>query len=290
MNHPDYARQYPPESGYWPVDLHAHTTASDGTLAPEELIDLASERAIEVIGVTDHDTVAGVASAMDRARELGVTVIPGVELSTSERGAEIHVLGYGVDPTDDGLRDALGRLADGRVRRIEQMIDKLREAGYPIEHDAVMAHAEEGSVGRPHVARALIDIGAVASIDEAFDTLLKPGLPGWVPRMTFTAEEAVRLLTEHEAVPVLAHPYSTGNVVGVLRRLVPEGLRGMEVWYGEYTYAQRAELQAIAQQHDLIATGGSDYHGPKFRAGRELGTAPVDRRVVDALIEAGVQV
>ena len=279
----------PDDASFWPVDLHAHTTASDGTLSPAGLVDLAAERGVEVLAVTDHDTVDAIEAASRRAAERGVTLMPGVELSTTERGAEVHVLGYGVDLRDQSLRERLGDLAASRVRRITAMIEKLHAAGYAIDGDAILAQADEGSIGRPHVARALIDIGAVASVDEGFERFLKPGRPGWVPREPFTSEQAVEMLVGHGAIPVLAHPLSTKDVSGFLRRLVPVGLRGMEVWYGEYDPAQREALRRTAERYELIATGGSDYHGPKFRAGRELGSAPVPREVVDRLLRAGVR-
>lgn len=290
MNNPTPSAEHrSDERSFWPVDLHAHTTASDGTLAPAELVDLAAERDMRVIAVTDHDTVDGIAAARQRAAERNLTLVPGVELSTTERGAEVHVLGYGLDIADPSLRDELARLAATRYQRIVTMIEKLRAAGYPVDGDAILAQADEGSIGRPHVARALIELGVVSTVDEAFDRFLRPGRPGWVPRAPFTPEQAVRLLADHGAVPVLAHPYSTGAVVPVLDRLIPVGLKGMEVWYGEYDDDQREALHRIAASRDLIPTGGSDYHGPHFRAGRELGTAPVTYEVFERLIEAGVR-
>jgi predicted metal-dependent phosphoesterase TrpH len=272
-----------------PVDLHAHTTASDGTLSPSDLVDLAAERGLRALGVTDHDTVAALPEAGARAASVGVTLVPGVELSTTERGAEVHVLGYGVDTGDATLRVALADLAASRYRRIAKMIEKLQASGFNIDGDAVLAQAETGSVGRPHVARALMAIGAVDSIDDAFRRLLTPGRPGWVPRDPFTPEQAVSLLADHGALPVLAHPYSTGDIASVLDRLIPVGLLGMEVWYGEYDPAQRERLRQIADRRGLVATGGSDYHGPNFREGRELGSAPVPLEVVERLVDAGLR-
>lgn len=290
MNHANHQpNDRPGDNRYWPVDLHAHTTASDGTLRPEQLVALAAERAMQVLAVTDHDTIDGIATARRAAGDAGVTLIPGVELSTTERGAEVHILGYGVNPDDPSLVSALSGLAQSRVRRIAAMIDKLHAAGFAIDGDGILAQADEGSIGRPHVARALIAIGAAASIDDAFKRFLTPGKPGWVPRDPFTPEEAVDLLVHHGALPVLAHPFSAGDVLSVLARLIPLGLRGMEVWYGEYDNAQRARLNVMAEEHALLATGGSDFHGPGFRAGRDLGTAPVSMNVFEELVAAGVQ-
>lgn len=280
----------PGDTRFWPVDLHAHTTASDGTVSPSELVVLAAERGVRVLAVTDHDTVDGVAAAREAGTASGVTVIPGVELSTTERGVEVHVLGYGLNQDDLSLRARLGELARSRVRRISAMIERLHAAGYPVDQEQIMSQADVGSIGRPHVARALIDIGAASSIDDAFQRFLKPGGPGWVPREPFTPEQAVGLLVRHGGLPVLAHPWSTGNIRSILERLIPRGLRGMEVSYGEYDDERRSALRAIANEHGLIATGGSDYHGPNFRAGRELGTAPVSMEIFDDLVAAGVRV
>lgn len=290
MINSEYTHQYRSgDSSFWPVDLHAHTTASDGTLTPVELVDLARERELQVLAVTDHDTVDGIVEAQRRAGEVGLTLVAGVELSTTERGAEVHVLGYGVDVENDSLLAGLANLATSRRRRIGAMIDKLQSAGYAIDRDAILSQADEGSIGRPHVARALIEIGAVTSIDEAFDRFLTPGRPGWVPREPFTPEQAVQLLAGHGVVPVLAHPFSTGNVKAILARLIPAGLKGIEVFYGEYDDQQQETLRRFAIDHHLVSTGGSDYHGPAFRAGRELGTAPVPMTSFDQLLDAGVQ-
>ncbi len=285
----DQSTDRPGDARYWPVDLHAHTTVSDGTLSPRELVALAAERGIRVLAVTDHDTVDGIVAARVAAADFGVILVPGVELSTTEHGVEVHVLGYGVDPDDPSLRLNLRDLARSRVERITAMIDKLHDAGYAIDRDRILSQAEEGSIGRPHVARALVEIGATASVDDAFQRFLKPGRPGWVPRDPFTPEQAVGLLVDHGVLPVLAHPWSTGNIYTILRRLIPLGLQGMEVYYGEYDDARRSALRDIADEHALIATGGSDYHGPRFRTGRELGAAPVPMNVFDTLVAAGVR-
>ncbi|HWV23969.1 MAG TPA: PHP domain-containing protein, partial [Thermomicrobiales bacterium] len=265
------------------IDLHSHTTASDGLDTPAELVRKASQQGLSVLGLTDHDTVDGLAAASDAAIQAGITLVPGVELSTTVKGAEVHVLGYFVDREDDVFRGHLEEFAQGRVRRIARMIERLQELGYPIDGDAILAQASEGSVGRPHVARALMDIGAVESVSEAFDRFLKPGRPGFVPRDPFEPEDAVRLLVDHGAIPTLAHPYSAKDIDGILKRLVPAGLKGFETYYAEYTPEQHAELRGIADAWGLLPTGGSDYHGTGFREGRELGAAPVPDDVWERL-------
>jgi predicted metal-dependent phosphoesterase TrpH len=257
------------------VDLHTHTTASDGLLAPAALVSQARAQGLSVLGVTDHDTIDGLAEAIATADDAGISLVPGVELSTSIHGNEVHILGYFVDPADQDFRIRLADLAQARVRRIVRMVERLNEIGYPIALEPLLAQAETGSIGRPHVARALIKVGAVGSVSEAFDTLLTPGKPGFVPRERFTPEDAIALILGNGAIPVLAHPYTTGDVEGTLDRLVPAGLRGMEVFYGEYDAGQQAALLAVAERRGLIPTGGSDYHGPNFKEGRDLGSAPV---------------
>ncbi len=265
------------------IDLHAHTTASDGTLSPAQLVQAASVRGLSVLGVTDHDTLDGLPEAISAATHLGITVVPGVELSTTVPHGEVHVLGYFVDPMDRVFVSALRSLADARRRRIETMISILRELGFDLDRDEVMRDADDGSIGRPHVARALMRLGVVTSVGEAFDRFLSPGKPGWVPRDRFTPEQAVALLESNGALPVLAHPYSTGEIEATVDRLVPVGLRGLEVFYGEYSDAQRRQLEKIAERSGLIPTGGSDYHGPPQREGRALGSVNVPVRVWDRL-------
>ncbi|HEV2074226.1 MAG TPA: PHP domain-containing protein [Thermomicrobiales bacterium] len=257
------------------IDLHTHTNASDGLDAPAELVANASQRGISVLGVTDHDTMDGLDAASEAAAQAGITLVPGVELSTTVDRAEVHVLGYFVDSTESDLRARLSDLAASRVRRVERMIVRLHELGYRVDGEAILAQAEEGSIGRPHVARALMEIGAVDSVNDAFERFLKAGRPAYIPRDPFSPEDAVGLLVRYSAIPVLAHPFSTKDIEGTLARLVPAGLKGLETYYAEYSSEQHAQLHAIADGWGLVPTGGSDYHGLGFREGRELGAAPV---------------
>jgi 3',5'-nucleoside bisphosphate phosphatase len=257
------------------IDLHTHTTASDGMDTPAGLVALASQQGLSVLAITDHDTVAALDEADRAARAQGITLVPGVELSTTVERAEVHVLGYFVDRQNAGFTDRLADLAAGRVRRVARMIERLHELGYPVDGDAILAESHVGSIGRPHVARALMAIGAVTTVSEAFDRFLKAGRPAYIPRDPFAPEDAVRLLVDYGAVPVLAHPYSTRDIPGILSRLVPAGLQGLETYYAEYAPEQHRDLRATAEKWGLIPTGGSDYHGAGFREGRNLGAAPV---------------
>ena len=272
------------------VDLHTHSTASDGTLAPAALLDEAARWDVRVLGLTDHDTTAGYAEAKAAGDRLGIEVIPGVELSTGDDTVrEIHLLGYFVDPEDAALQDALAEFAEGRRVRIARIVERLAAAGAPVDLDRIMALARGGTVGRPHVARAMIERGHVATVGEAFERYLRSGQPGFVPRYRVTPERAISLVTAAGGVATLAHPLGTGDVEGTVARLVPAGLGGLEVYYGEYDDPTRAALRQIADRWGLIPTGGSDFHGVGFKPGRDLGGPPVPREAVDRLRAASRQ-
>jgi 3',5'-nucleoside bisphosphate phosphatase len=268
------------------IDLHTHTTASDGQDTPADLVNFAVQRGVSVLGVTDHDTIDAIAELRTHTVAAGIDLVPGVELSTTVQFAEVHVLGYFVNTDDPEFTDALDALARNRLDRIVRIIEKVRSLGYDIDGDAIVGQAAFGSIGRPHVARALMDIGVVNDVGEAFDRFLKAGRPGYVPRDPFSPEDAVQLLVKNNAIPVLAHPFSTRDIEGTVKRLVPEGLKGLETYYAEYSADQHQHIRAIADAWELIPTGGSDYHGVGFREGRVLGSAPVPLEVAERLFDA----
>lgn len=268
------------------VDLHTHSSVSDGLLTPTELVGEAARRGLRVLALTDHETVAGLDEAESAARTAGIEFVPGVELNTDLDSREVHILGYFVDRDDPELLAALARLEALRVERIERMVRRLADIGKPLDLDRVRTLAGPGTIGRPHVARAMVERGYVSSVSEAFDRYLAGGRPGFVPRRRNDPEAAVELLRRNGAVPVLAHPLTTGAVEGILRRLTRVGLRGLEAYYGEYDDAVQRELRATADRWGLIATGGSDYHGEGFKHGRDLGGPSVPMEAVDRLREA----
>ncbi len=271
-------------AGVSTVDLHAHTDESDGQFSPAELVGYARGRGIRVLGVTDHDTVAGIPAAVAEAGRHGdIEVVPGVELSSSVDGHEVHLLGYFVDPGDRPFLDRLAALAAARRRRVERMAARLAEIGAPITADRVFALAGPGTVGRPHVARALVEAGHAADVPDAFDRFIGTGRPGYVPREPVTPEDAVALVLAAGGVPVLAHPYGTGDPEAIVARLVPIGLLGLEAEYGAYRPEARAELRALADRYGLVTTGGSDFHGPMVRSERDLGAPEVPVATVDRL-------
>jgi predicted metal-dependent phosphoesterase TrpH len=248
------------------IDLHTHSTASDGLFSPTELVRRASQAGLTLIGLTDHDTTNGVAEAQAACAELGVAMIPGVEINTDlpDSQGEAHVLGYYLDIDQPAFQVTLAFLRDARERRGERMVQQLRDQDINVEWSRVRALAK-GTVGRPHVARALIEAGYATDVSDAFARYLTRGKAGYVQRIKLSPEQAIQLIRSARGVPVLAHP---GGIVGlavtVLPALVRAGLLGLECYYGQYEDVTIARLLALANAHDLIATGGSDYHGPNI--------------------------
>lgn len=268
------------------VDLHTHSTASDGLLAPIDLVDAAHAAGLAAIALTDHDTTAGIAAATVAGERVGLKVIPGVELSARYLRHEAHILGYFIDPASQALQHELSRYREVRLARMERMVEKLATIGKPVDLARVREIAGAGAVGRPHLAAAMVEAGYVDGMRMAFDRYLGHGRPAYVPKPDLAPAEAIAVIRAAGGVPVLAHPFSTGDPAGVLPGLRDLGLMGMEVWYGEYSPEQRGELHALATGLGLIPTGGSDFHGPNFKPGRDLGGPPVPYAAVEALAAA----
>ena len=257
------------------VDLHSHTTASDGTLAPRELVRLAARHGVQVLAVTDHDSTGGVREAIDEARSLpSLEIVPGLEINCDVPGAEIHVLGYCVDWEAPWFQEFLGAQREERRQRVYRIAARLGELGMPIEPDAVFALVKEGSAGRPHVAQAMVDRGYVKSIREAFDRYLSLNGPANVPRRRLTPVEAIRIIRRARGVPVLAHP-GLANRDELIPELVDAGLLGIEAFYPEHSSGQITMYRAMCSRLGLVATGGSDFHGPRVGGVRHPGVQPV---------------
>ena len=268
------------------IDLHLHSTASDGTTSPSGVVELSASRGLTSIALTDHDSTAGIAEARLLGPRFGVEVIAGIELSTSVERGELHMLGYFIDPDSVRLKQRLQQFRDSRERRAETIVERLRDAGVPVTLDRVRAFAGGGAIGRPHVARALVEAGQATSVADAFDRYLVPGRVGYVPHFRLTPSEAIALVHAAGGVAVLAHPYSTGAVETVIAALVAAGLDGLEVFYSLYNDEQQAFLAMLAGQHNLVPTGGSDFHGTGEREGHEIGSANVPDDTVDRLRSA----
>lgn len=268
------------------VDLHTHSTASDGWLTPAQLVAEARRRGLRTLALTDHDTVAGIAPATQAAESTGIELIPGIELSSSSGPHEVHILGYFIDPSEPALLTRLEHLVAQRNERNRAIVERLNDLGMPIEYQRVEEIATGGTIGRPHIARAMIEQGYVGSIGQAFNEYLTRGKPAYVPRRKVLPEDAIALVKAAGGVAVLAHPMTAGELAPLLERLVTAGLAGMEVFYGEYDRSTRNHLQVIADRWNLIPTGGSDFHGEGFKEGRSLGSVEVPLASLERLRQA----
>jgi predicted metal-dependent phosphoesterase TrpH len=269
------------------VDLHLHTTLSDGRLAPRALVQHAHARGVRWLAITDHDTTDGLPEAEAEAARLGLELIPGIELSTDLGSLSVHVLGYFLAYQEPALQERLVLLRDDRVYRARRMVERLGELGYPIAWERVLAIAGEGSVGRPHIAQALLEAGYIQSIAEAFDRFIGDHGPAYVERMKLTPAEAIALIHACGGVASLAHPYDAPDVAALVAELVPAGLDGVETYYQGYAPEQVERLLALADAYGLIPTGGSDFHGfpmgdsPEIE--NDVGSVYVPEEVVERL-------
>lgn len=273
------------------IDLHTHTTASDGTLTPAQLVRLAAEEGLRVLAITDHDSTASLEEAMQEAQQWGLEIIPGVEINTDIPQGEIHILGYFIDYQDKKFQSELARLRAGRVERGQAMVEKLRALGAPIRWERVQELAGGEVVARPHVAQALVESGFVPTYQEAFDKYIGRNGPAYVERLRLSPEGAAKLILQAKGVPVLAHPYlydragnrlDSLNLEQVLPSLCDAGLVGLEAYYAFYPPEATASLLELAQRFNLVATGGSDYHGRPNTFG-DIGSVSVPPEAVEAL-------
>lgn len=262
------------------ADLHTHSNASDGLLAPAGLILRAAERGLSVVALTDHDTTAGLGEAMQAGERLGLRVVKGIELSTAVEHGQLHLLGYGIDPDDEALATTLAALRLSRESRAAKIVARLRELGMPLRSETLRPNRPGESIGRPHIARALVDAGYVASVADAFEHFIGDDGPAYVATRRLTPEEAVRLVIEAGGLAVLAHPLSAPDHVERLPGLIAAGLAGLEVYYGEYDAEQVRQLERLASDLDVLATGGSDYHGDDGRDERMLGSVELPHGVL----------
>ena len=262
------------------VDLHLHTTASDGQFSPSELVAMALERNLIAIAITDHDTTAGIDEALEAARGTGLEVIPGVEISCDVPHEEVHLLGYYFDHRHPALRGKLRAMRDARLQRAKGMLARLAALGFPLPWEVVAELAGDGSVGRPHIARAMVRMGYVASTDEAFVLYIGRNGPAYVERYKISPLDAVSLIKAARGLPVLAHPL---KVTHFLPDLVERGLAGLEVYYNGYSDEDIRGLADLARKFDLIPTGGSDFHGPGVVDTVEMGGVWVPVESVERL-------
>lgn len=278
------------------IDLHLHTTFSDGSLPPSEVLALAQKAGVTALAITDHDIVEGIPEATAAGERLGIEVIPGVEISSRFGESELHILGYFMDWQDPALNRRLAELRACRHMRNPLIVEKLNGLGLPMTYEEVQALAGTGAVGRPHIARVMMEKGYVQSAKEAFDRYLAEGRPAYVPRQLPEPAEAIAWIRAARGLPVLAHPTwvraTEDGLLKLCEQLKAAGLMGIEVHYSTHKRAQTAAYLNIARRLDLLVTGGSDFHGvtkPDIEVGVGRGGLKVPDRLLAPLKEAAAR-
>ena len=248
------------------VDLHSHSTASDGTLAPAAVVRLAKERGLSALALTDHDTIGGIEEAAAEAAKIGLDFLPGIEISCDYPPGTMHILGYGVDPKSTVLTEMTRQLIEGRDNRNPKIVEKLQSLNVAITMDEVEAEAKGGVVGRPHIAAILVRKGYVSSIKQAFNEYLAPGGKAYFDKERLTSKQALSMILESGGLPVLAHAFQlrTENdlqLETIVKNLCDQGLAGIEVMHSDHDAAWIEKCTRLADRHGLVKTGGSDFHG-----------------------------
>lgn len=273
------------------IDLHSHTTASDGSLTPRELVARAASRRVSALAVTDHDTLDGLEEAIAAGREFGVEIVPGLEISAEYSPGTMHILGYYISLDSSDLCEQLTSLRRARDERNPRIIGKLRALGIDITLEEVEQASGGKVVGRPHFARVMVEKGFVASAQEAFDRYLSKGAPAYVDKARLAPQAAIEAITRAGGVAVLAHPYqlktrSAEELDKVIASLKEAGLDGMEVIYSRHSAAQIEDYRRLAARYGLMITGGSDFHGvtkPDIEIGIGLGNLSVPDELLDSV-------
>lgn len=272
------------------IDLHTHSAVSDGTDSPAEVVRLAAEAGLDVVALTDHDTLDGWGEAAAAAARYGITVVPGVEISTrSPAGHSIHLLGYLVDPDEPEFAATLAQIRADRVPRLRHMLDGVRAMGAGITWEQVVERTGVAvSVGRPHLADALVDAGAASSREDAFERWIGVRSPAYVAKRSPATADAIRLVRAAGGVPVIAHPWSRGRKGGMspedISTLVDAGLGGLEVDHVDHDPPARAQLRALAAELGITAIGSSDYHGTGKSAAYALGACTTSEQAYESLL------
>jgi predicted metal-dependent phosphoesterase TrpH len=271
------------------IDLHTHSSYSDGSLSPRQLVQLAKKRGLRAIALTDHDTVAGVEEALEAGKELGVEAVPGVEISAQYPPGTMHILGYYIRASHRELQGALKKLQQARAARNPKIIERLQGLGLKITTTEVL-DLSGGQVGRPHIARALVNRGYVSSIDEAFSRYLKKGAIAYVEKFRFPPEEAIAIIRRAGGIAVLAHPFTLGmakpdELSQLVRGLGEMGLEGIEVFYPGHTEEMAVIYEDVAKRLGLVCTGGSDFHG-NFRDHSYLGNTTLGKGLDYGMLES----
>ncbi len=275
------------------VDLHTHSTASDGTYTPSELIDYAHEKGLSAIALTDHDTVDGLSEALERGEKYpDLEVIPGIEYSTVRNGKDVHVVGLYINYTDENYKKSLQSFIDSRIERNRKMCQKLTDAGMPITYEELVEENPGAVITRAHFGRLLLKKGYTTSVKEAFDRFIGDHCPCYVPREKITPQMAIEQILLAGGVPVLAHPVLYGLGRDAMNQLVSEvadaGVVGIEAIYGTYTPQDERDMKALAEKYKLLISGGSDFHGdnkPHIDLGVGTGKMVIPYEVLEKIKE-----
>lgn len=270
------------ENGF--CDFHVHTTFSDGLLSPEQVVEKAKERGLSAIGIVDHDAVGGVEPAIRKGKELGIEVLPAVELSCIIGDTDIHIIGYYIDYKNKKLNTILAGIQNKRLDRAKKIVEKLTEQGAEVELKRVLELAGNGAVGRPHIAQALLEEGHISCYDEAFWKYIGYHCPAYVPKEKYSPEQAINLIRKFHGISILAHPLSYNNR-SIIDYLIEQGVQGLEVWRPDHRDNDVRYLLGLVTRHNLLATGGTDCHGG--RKGKiQIGEIKVPYQYVKALKHA----
>ncbi|MFW5976516.1 MAG: PHP domain-containing protein, partial [Bacillota bacterium] len=252
------------------VDLHLHTTASDGSMTPEKLIKKAVELDYEAIAITDHDTVRGIEPALKTAYKYSLEVIPGIEINTEYKNHEVHILGYYIDYKHQKLKKSLNYLKEKRKNRVKKILDRLTNMNIKIKYEDIEKISQGGTVGRAHIARAMINKNYINSWEEAFEKYIGIGAPAYVRRDKFNPQKTINLIKKIGGIPVLAHPGLINND-DIVKNIIDMGISGLEVYYYEHSQKEIKKYKKLANANNLVTTGGSDDHGPENKDGLRLG-------------------
>ncbi|MBE9483051.1 MAG: PHP domain-containing protein [Chloroflexi bacterium] len=267
------------------VDLHIHSTVSDGKLEPADIVRKSAESGLTVIAIADHDTVDGIAPALLAAKAFpSLKIIPCVEISTDVPSGEVHILGYFIDYASQELRAVLDKSRNSRRKRAQGMVAKLGSLGIHIEWQRVQEIAGSGSIGRPHIAQAMLEKGYITSLKEAFTKYISRGGSAYVEREKMTPVEAVELILQANGLPVLAHPLTINDPETLIVELKAAGLVGIEAYYNGYTADEISSIVNLADKYGLIASGGSDYHGLDVSDETMIGGVDVPIKSAEQLI------
>ena len=272
------------------VDLHLHTTASDGVMTPSAIVRYAKGKGLQAIAITDHDTIEGLEEGLLEGERIGFEVIAGIEISADHSPGSMHLLGYYLDIRHPLLKSKLDYLQKARAERNPKIIQNLNRLGVRISYEEVVKASGGGQVGRPHFAQVLMEKGYARTFQEAFDRFLKKGAPAYVDKMRFKSKEAISFIKDAGGIPVLAHPKTvaangSSSFEKILRELMEEGLKGIEVFYPEHTPPEVAQFKAMAGRYGLLMTGGTDYHGIEKET-LDIGVGRGEMKLPYAIVEA----